>query len=69
MGFSIVVKNSSFKLCAEGCEAIADTGTSLMAGPSLEIMKLQKLIGALPFSHGQVRPTRLRSPRELESEV
>lgn len=50
---NIVVKNSSFKLCAEGCEAIADTGTSLMAGPSLEIMKLQKLIGALPFSHGQ----------------
>lgn len=52
--FRISVQNSSLRFCADGCEAIADTGTSLMAGPSLEVMKLQKIIGAYPYSHGQV---------------
>lgn len=40
-------------LCKGGCQAIADTGTSAILGPSDDIAKLNQRIGAQEFSPGQ----------------
>ncbi|KAM8976695.1 cathepsin E [Pelodytes ibericus] len=38
--------------CSEGCQAIVDTGTSMITGPSTNILQLQEAIGAT-YSDGE----------------
>lgn len=42
--------------CSDGCQAIVDTGTSLLAGPTNAIANIQSYIGASQNSYGQVSP-------------
>ncbi|OWA50042.1 Lysosomal aspartic protease [Hypsibius exemplaris] len=50
-GINIAGQNSSY--CAGGCEAAADTGTSLIAGPTAEIQKLAAQVGATASTGGE----------------
>lgn len=42
--------------CNGGCQAILDTGTSMLVGPSSDILNIQKAIGATQSQFGMVRP-------------
>ncbi|KAM6159455.1 cathepsin D [Rhynchocyon petersi] len=44
---------SKLTLCKGGCEAIVDTGTSLMVGPVEEVTELQRALGAIPLIQGE----------------
>lgn len=45
-------------LCKSACQAIVDTGTSLIVGPAEEVRALQRAIGALPLLMGEVELTK-----------
>ena len=41
-------------MCVGGCQVMLDTGTSLLAGPTSEVKKIQELIGAKAVVGGEV---------------
>ncbi|CAC5388339.1 CTSD [Mytilus coruscus] len=49
----IMMNGKPSKFCSGGCKAIADTGTSLLAGPTDEVTKLNEMIGAKPLAQGE----------------
>ncbi|OON23093.1 eukaryotic aspartyl protease, partial [Opisthorchis viverrini] len=46
------IQLTSLTLCAQGCQAIVDTGTSLIVGPTDDVKQLNDAIGAVPIEGG-----------------
>lgn len=46
--------NGAVIACSGGCEAIIDTGTSLLIGPSSVVLNIQKIINAKQSYSGEV---------------
>ncbi|XP_017375366.1 pepsin A isoform X1 [Cebus imitator] len=49
-----ITMNGEAIACAEGCQAIVDTGTSLLSGPTSPIANIQSYIGATENSNGEM---------------
>ncbi|XP_006266266.2 embryonic pepsinogen-like [Alligator mississippiensis] len=47
-----IIVNGKVIACESGCQAIVDTGTSLLVGSSPDISSIQKVIGAIPVPYG-----------------
>lgn len=40
------IKLDKVEVCADGCSAIADTGTSLLVGPTEEVARINEVLAA-----------------------
>lgn len=49
-----ILLGTKYMLCANGCEAVADTGTSLIGGPKTDIDYLHKYLGGHQVANGDV---------------